>query len=525
MKLFQTTKNAGALATLLLTCATFAQTSFVDFTGKPKPTSRMPFFSVGSDRAAIFLRDTHQRDLAALQQSLHFRYLRCHGIFNEEMGVVQRDQNGTLSYRWDKVDEFIARLKKVGIRPFVEFGYMPEALARGKDTVFYYRGNSTPPKSMKEWADLVTAFLNHSINNYGLNEVRTWFFEVWNEPNLDYFWRGTKQEYFEFYEATARAVKNVDAKLPVGGPSTAGLGWIKEFLTYCKDKQVPIDFVSSHHYGATQGFVDPKGDSKTILDTRPEALYADLIRAREEVRSSPYPKLPFYITEWGPSYSQVDPIHDNYICAAWILDKIQKTGTSVDGMSYWAFSDQFEEGGPQNDPFPGGFGLLNFDGLRKPGFFAYDFLAKLKKDAFKSNDDRLLASKSGDNVVLVTWDYTEPNIIKPNNPLFHEDIVPTTLPDKTISMKGLVPGRYEVKLTCMGYERNDVHAAYRALGSPKKGQGASLPPAVQNKLRAATTGKPFKKLTITVGTDGYANLTVPMRTNDCWLIEIQKRQW
>ena len=505
-----------------LASTTFAQTtSTVDFAAKPKPTSQMPFFSVGSDRAAIFLRDTHQRDLVALQKSLHFRYLRCHGIFNEEMNVVKRNPDGTIAYNWQKVDKFVDQLKATGLRPFVEFGYMPEALARGKDTVFYYRGNSTPPKSPTEWADLVKNFLLHEIQRFGIKEVRQWFFEVWNEPNLDYFWRGTQKEYFEFYDVTARTVKSVDAKLPVGGPSTAGLGWIKEFLTYCSEKHVPIDFVSSHHYGATQGFVDPDGKSKTILDTRPEALYADLIRAREDIRKSPFPKLPFYISEWGPSYSQVDPIHDNYICAAWILDKLQKSRDSVDGMSYWAFSDQFEEGGPQNDPFPGGFGLLNYDGLRKPGFFAYDFLAKLQKNSYNTNDDHLLASKSGDNLALVTWNYTEPKITKPNNPLFHEDIVPSNLPDKVITLKGLRPGSYVLKMTCMGYERNDVYAAYRALGSPK-GKGAGLQLPIQEKLRAATTGQPMKTDKVTVSKDGQATLTVPMRTNDCWLIELTR---
>lgn len=521
MKLHLLSKTAICLGVVLLAGVAFAQTATVDFSAKSKPTNQMPFFSVGSDRAAIFLRDTHQRDLVALQKSLHFRYLRCHGIFNEEMDVVKRNADGTIAYNWKKVDEFIDRLKKVGIRPFVEFGYMPEALARGKDTVFYYRGNSTPPKSSSEWADLVKNFLLHEIQRFGMKEVRQWFFEVWNEPNLNYFWRGTQQEYFEFYEVTARAVKGVDAKLPVGGPSTAGLGWIKEFLAFCSKKQVPIDFVSSHHYGATQGFVDPDGKSKTILDVRPEALYADLIRARAEIRSSALPNLPFYISEWGPSYSQVDPIHDNYICAAWILDKLQKSRDSVDGMSYWAFSDQFEEGGPQNDPFPGGFGLLNYDGLRKPGFFAYQFLAKLQKNSYQTNDDHLLASKSGDNIALVTWNYTEPRITKPNNPLFHEDIPPTNLPDKVITLRGLRPGSYDVRMTCVGYERNDVHAAYRASGSPK-GKGASLPPPIQEKLRAATTGDPLKTDKITVGSDGRASLTVPMRTNDCWLIELSR---
>lgn len=511
--------DIAAVTSLILTTSSLAQTmSEVNFSAPSKPTNPMPFMSVGSDRAAIFLRDSHQRDLRELQKALHFRY---HGIFNEEMGVVKHEADGSVSYNWDKVDKFIDQLKAVGIKPFVEFGYMPEPLARGKDTVFWYRGNSTPPKSNKEWADLVTAFLRHEVKQRGLKEVRQWFFEVWNEPNLDYFWRGTQQEYFDFYAASARAVKAVDPQLRVGGPSTAGLGWIKEFLAYCDKDRVPVDFVSSHHYGATEGFVDPDGKGHTILDTKPDALYADLARARQDIRSSRFPNLPFYITEWGPSYSQVDPIHDNYICAAWILDKLAKSEASVDAMSYWAFSDQFEEGGPPRDPFPGGFGLLNFDGLRKPGYFAYLFLAKLQRETYPSKDARLIATKRDDKVTLVTWDFTEPVLTAPNNPFFHGDIKPTPLPDKLIKMRGLKPGLYHVRATCVGYLKNDVHGAYRALGQPK-GNGPSLPDDVLKTLKAATTGKAQSWPALEVLDDGMASLSVPMRTNDCWLIELQR---
>ena len=308
--------------------------------------------------------------------------------------------------------------------------------------------------------------------------------------------------------------------MKVGGPSTAGLGWIKEFLAYCSKNHVPVDFVSSHHYGATEGFVDPKGRGHTTLDTRPEALYADILRARQDIKNGPFPKLPFYITEWGPSYSQVDPIHESYICAAWILDKLAKSAPAVDGMSYWAFSDQFEEGGPINEPFPGGFGLLNFDGLRKPGFFAYDFMAHLRKWTYPSDDPKLIATKDGTQITLVTWDYTEPKITEPNNPFFHGDVLPSNLPSKIIRLTGMKPGRYRLKRTCMGYMKNDVYGEYRKLGQPK-GKGAHLPEDVLTLLRAATSGEAEELPNLIVQSDRTGTLTVPMRTNDCWLIELE----
>lgn len=511
----------AALPLLLLGAYTGQAQVRVDFSAKPTKTSEVPFVSVGSDRAAIFLRDMHQRDLAALQREMQFKYLRCHGIFNEEMDVVRREADGTLKFNWTKVDRFIDRLKAVGIRPFIEFGYMPEVMASGRETCFYYRGNTTPPKSQTEWGQLVSEFTKHEIQRFGIKEVREWYFEVWNEPNLDYFWRGTQADYFKLYETSARALKAIDPKLRVGGPGTAGLGWIKEFLDFCHQNNVPVDFASTHNYGATQGFVDPDGKSQTILDTKPDAVYAGFAWIRSVVKASKYPKLQLFITEWGPSYSQADPVHDNYICAAWILEKLSKSLPHTDGMSYWAFSDQFEEGGPVRTPFHGGFGLLNYDGLKKPGFFAYKFLSELKRQQFPSSDERTIATKAGDQVSLVTWDYTEPVLTEPNNPFFHKDQKPRTLANKVIELVGLTPGYYRLEATPAGYMQNDVFGAYLALGKPK-GDGPSLPASVQDKLRAATLGKPTVIRTVQASSSGLLTLELPMRTNDCWLVKLSR---
>jgi len=514
-------KLCFSVFTVLATAIAMSQEPIsVNLNGPSKPTNPMPLFSVGSDRAAIFLRESHQRDLLALQKDIGFKYLRCHGIFNEEMKVVRRRVDGSLAFDWTNVDAFIDRLKAAGLRPFVEFGYMPEPLASGKETVFYYRGNSTPPKSQAEWAELIDAFMRHQIERFGIDEVRQWFFEVWNEPNLDYFWRGTQAQYFEMYKTTALTLKKIDKRLKVGGPATAGVGWITEFLDFCAKEKVPVDFVATHHYGATQGFVDADGKGQTILDTSKDAFYPAMQSTREKISKSAFPKLPLYITEWGPSYSQVDFVHDNYICAAWVLEKLRKSEPYVQGMSYWAFSDQFEEGGPVRTPFHGGFGMLNYDGLRKPAFFAYQFLAKLAKRTVSTSFERLYVTKDGDNVTMLTWDYTEPNLTEPNNPFFHKDQPAKELSDRVFELSGLKPGRYTLARTVVGYQKNDVYNAYTKLGKPE-GDGPSLPVDVINKLRDATKGEPEISTIVEVGKSGVLLVKVPMRTNDCVLLELK----
>ena len=140
------------------------------------------------------------------------------------MGVYREYNNGKPEYNWQYIDELYDFLHRIGMKPFVELGFMPNGLASGSKTIFWWKGNVTPPRDMNKWADLIRAFVLHERERYGDAEVRTWYFEVWNEPNLtDGFWAGTQQQYFDLYAATARAIKSVSPDYKVGGPAHGGL--------------------------------------------------------------------------------------------------------------------------------------------------------------------------------------------------------------------------------------------------------------------------------------------------------------
>ncbi len=489
----------------------------IDWKAPTKPRSKMATFSVGSDRALIFLRDEHQRDLLTLQKAIGFRYLRCHGLFNEEMKIVRRNPDGSLSFDWTRVDKFIDQLHAAHLKPFFELGFIPEALASGKQTIFYWRGNVTPPAKITEWQQLVSEFARHIIARYGLREARSCYYEVWNEPNLDGFWTGGKDGYFSLYAATAKALKSVDSGLRVGGPSTAGLAWIPDFVAYCKTNVIPLDFISSHAYAAMQGFLDENGHGGgTVLDTSPETLINGFRPSRADTPS----KLPLFISEWGPSYSPRDPIHDSYVCAPFILDKVRLSEGLVDGLSYWAFSDQFEEPGPPHTPFHGGFGLLNVDGLRKPAFFAYEMLAKLYDREVKVDQPRVIATKQGKNLRIVLWDYSPFKQDAPNEPFYHRDLKPTELPPVNLEFKNLPNGTYHVKWWGTGYMRNDVYGFYSKMQGTKP-DGAHLPASVLQSLEAKYQSP--ESLPDVVVTDGHTTLALPMRTNDTWYVEISRK--
>jgi xylan 1,4-beta-xylosidase len=487
------------------------------------PLNRAFCFSVGSDRAIIHLRPEHQRDLRFIKQTCGFEYMRFHGLLNEEMHVVKQRENGELYYDWtniDRVYDFLVRDLK--IRPIVELGFMPEPLASGHQTIFWWKGNVTSPASYPQWADLIEQLTRHLTERYGADEVGKWYFEVWNEPNLDGFWPAGQAEYFKLYETSVRAIKRVNSSYRVGGPSTAGYGWIKETLDFCAHNDVPIDFISSHAYGATEGFLDETGKGHTMLAPSPDSVIDGLPDVLSAVQRSRWPNLPVLVTEWGPSYSPRDPVHDSYFCAAWILQRLRRLPNGVAAMSYWTFSDQFEEAGIPNKPFHGGFGLLTMQGLPKPAYFAYRFLNELGDTELRCNDSNAWACRDQrGGVQVLLWDYAQPHQDTPNAQFFARDWPSKPAAPVRLTVNNLTPGGHTVSITRVGYRRNDVYTAYLDLGSPSglSNEPCLLPDAVVEKLRAACSGTPEVRQ-IMVDQTGILTLDLPLNQNDVYLVNV-----
>ncbi len=495
----------------------------VDVNQVKGPLNRAYRMSVGSDRAIIHLRPEHQRDLRFVRDTCGFEYMRFHGLLNEEMQLVKVDSDGKIAYDWTNVDKVYDFLQELGIRPIVELGFMPEPLARGKQTIFWWKGNVTPPKSYQEWDKFVEALARHLTERYGADEVRQWYFEVWNEPNLDGFWPAGQAEYFKLYEHTARAIKRVDESYRVGGPATAGYGWIKETLDYCAQNDVPIDFVATHAYGAMEGFLDEQGKGQTMLAPNADSVIDGMPQVREAIQNSKFPDLPIQVTEWGPSYSPRDPVHDSYFCAAWILHRLRQLPAGVEAMSYWTFSDQFEEPGPATSPFHGGFGLLNVQGLPKPAYFAYRFLNELGDTELTCDDSNVWACRSENGGVQVLfWDYHQPKQDSPNAKFFARDLPAKLLSPAHVAIKNLSSGEHVVNITRVGYRHNDVYTAYLLMGSPPGLHDASafFPDDVLAKLQRQCTGTP-ESHKVMVRADEPLVMDLQMNENDVYLISVE----
>ncbi len=330
---------------------------------------------VGSCHAATALRQDWREQLKRCHDELGFEYVRFHGLLDDDMSICTQDWNGRIHYSFYNVDSIADFLLSIGMKPFWELSFMPTPLASGSKTVFHYRGNITPPKDYTAWGDLIYRLAAHLVDRYGLDETRRWFFEVWNEPNLSFFWAGTQAEYFELYRHAAQAIKAVDSQLPVGGPSTACNAWIPELRAYCQANATPLDFVSTHHY-PTDAALGHSMDMEAQMAAVPRGiLHSVTAQARREAGD-----LPLYYTEWNNSPSSRDAYHDDPYAAAFAIKTIVDNQGLVDLYSFWTFSDIFEEVSLPSAPYHGGFGLLNLYGIPKPTYRAFELLHHLGQE-------------------------------------------------------------------------------------------------------------------------------------------------
>ncbi len=476
---------------------------------------------VGAGRANEGLRADWQQQLAYVHKQCGFKYIRMHGLLTDDMAVYREDKNGMPEYNFMYVDALFDYIHEIGMKPFIELGFMPWAMASGGQTIFWWRGNVTPPKDYEKWKALITKLTEHFTERYGAEEVSTWYFEVWNEPNLSGFWAGTQEEYFKLYRYSAEAIKGVNPSYRVGGPGTAGAAWERELIDYCVSNRVPIDFITTHTYGVKQGFLDEFGNSGTVLAKDSAAVSGDVWQSRKEIRESPRPDLELHYTEWSASYTPADPIHDSYHEASYVLQKLREIDNAANSMSYWVFTDIFEEAGPRFTPFHGGFGLLTIQGINKPAFYAYQFLNQLGAIELKNKDFSSRACKDSlGNVQILLWDFTNnhPGDSVNNQQYYIRDLPATSAGKANIQLTELPAGKYTMEVFRIGYGSNDSYSTYLKMGRP-----AQLTRQQVNEIKTKNSGTAFYKESVTIKKGKAFVHSIELKENDVYLVKLTKK--
>lgn len=450
---------------------------------------------VGAGRANEGLRASWLEHLKTVQENCGFQYVRFHGLFHDDM-FVYREANQRGDYReglevfnWQYIDELFDRMLDVNVKPFLELGFFPKDIAApGSKTQMWWKGNITPPEDFGKWAKLITKFTEHILSRYGAEEVRTWYFEVWNEPNIKGFWDSDQATYFELYRTTVLAIKEVDNELKVGGPATSsfrrmmGEGgkpyyvgtWVDDFINYCEKEGLPVDFISCHPYPHEWAF-DAEQENLNARDIRLMTSTIDDMRwVRNRVDNSPFQGAEIHLTEWNSSASSRDHSHDRLPAASFLLKILPQGIGLANSLSYWTFTDVFEEKGAGNSVFHGGFGMINYQGLPKPTFHAYRMLNALGDEVINRDGDAFVTRHSDTGkITAILTHYPEEMNGKgiPVSNFEDEESAQRACEigsPKAFSLvlSGLKPGAvFDIEI--LDREHGDVYEAWQRIGAPE----------------------------------------------------------
>jgi xylan 1,4-beta-xylosidase len=471
----------------------------IDASASAKPFPHFWEQMFGSGRAVLALRDGYSEDLKEVHDQVGMRYVRFHAIFHDEIGVYDEDETGNPVFNFSYVDEIYDGLRARGVRPFVEISFMPYKLAaRQAIQAFWYKPNVSPPKDYAKWDMLIRAFGQHLVDRYGIDEVSQWYFEVWNEPNID-FWAGEPKQatYFELYDHTARALKSVSPRLRVGGPATSSAHWIPAFIDHVSKENVPVDFVSSHGY-ADDTVEDLFGTHQNI-PMRDRVCLA-IKKVHGQILASALPMLPLMWTEWNvPSYGSLNA-RDNWYVGPALARDISQCDGSVEMMSFWTFDDVFEEEGVTKDPFHGGFGLIAADRIKKPSFYDFSLLHALGNERLANPSDNVVVTRRKDGALVVAaWNLVDMDKVANGTPL-----------TMRLAFSGIAPGA-AVSIQRVDEAHGNAMTVYRAMGSPRYptqaqiealNKGSALPVPEQRKLEKGV-------LELTMPVNGLAVIEVP----------------
>lgn len=368
-------------------------------------------YCVGTGRMGLAMQKEYHDQLAMAQELCHFKHIRGHGLFCDDMAIYQpyTDEDGVehAGYSFTYLDRVMDDYRALGLKPFLELGFMPEKLASGSQTIFYWKGNTTPPADHERWADLIRATLRHLAERYGEDEVSTWPCEVWNEPNLPGFWENADEAaYHQLYKTSVLAVKEVLPAMRVGGPAICGgatsLDWVRSFLTFCRDEQLPVDFVTRHAYMGEA----PEHKGRYLYHTMRtvDSIIEEMQATRDIIDSFPeYAGMELHITEFNTSYHPFCPIHDTNYNAALTAGLLSRMGDVCSSYSYWTFGDVFEEQGVPSRPFHGGFGMIANQSIPKPTLWVFHFFSSLTGTCVHRDEHSVILRRADASYEGVAW--------------------------------------------------------------------------------------------------------------------------
>ncbi|MBC5635207.1 helix-turn-helix domain-containing protein [Ornithinibacillus sp. BX22] len=487
--------------------------------------------------APLALRTDFKAQLHQIQEEIGFRYVRFHDVLTDRLLVYNEKSDGSYYFNFHNIDVVLDNLLEANVKPFLEIGFMPKQLATTTETIFLWDAHVSPPKQMLRWKELIDAFTRHVINRYGLEEVRTWYFEFWNEPEVEYFWRGTREEFFTLYAETYKTIKAIDPELKVGGFSSVNFSryeeWLKAFNQLVEKEGIGLDFFSAHVYNFTRKPAEEikHTDKKASISAESVTQFSSIMLGDEHNLTKSIDSViekgkelsttdEIWLTEWNSNSDSKDLLHDTCYMAPLIVKTSIENFEKVKGMGYWTFTDIFEEFSQEMSLFHGGFGLMTYNGIKKAGYHGFFFLSKLGDELILKRED-MIVTKRGENYQILIFHYLHPNRLYRtfDYSQLSEHNRYTVFEEErdrqyTILLKG-IQGKYTVKKQYVNREKGSAYDAWVAMGAPS---------TLDREALSYLKGRAEPGIYVEdVEVRGDYTLTTSLQPHEIQLIELKKR--
>ncbi len=499
--------------------------------------------AAGSDHLFyLSLKPAGQYLLKRMEATDSHHYLRSHHTFNQDIknggirgqNVYNEDLMGNPIYDFSNLNKVFRAYVENGIKPIVEYDYLPEQLINDQREAF--RGNdegmtmtNTGPNDWKKWSDLMKATTQNFINEFGVDEVRSWYFEVWNEPDG---WPEEELEvFYRMYDVFVDAVTSVDSKLIVGGPACYHEYFLKPFLNHVVNgtnyvtgkKGSRIDFISYHIYGLSGKWLN----NEPHIQPQVQRFSQSVLWLKRLLNT--YPSLKgtaFHLNEWGLSsnyYRTVAEYPDleyrNSISSAMFLFKLVDALYQIEDqynfptsmLLYWGFSWEADE----DEFFTGKRELLTAGNTPKPIQTGFEMLAQLQPKRLKVVKERkvsrlgLIATRSEEKMVLLAYNYEESD----GEQVSGNDII-------NIQLSGLKNKlEYRVESITLDSKNNNTYQTWLSMGSPKSSGSIDLEP-----LKKAASINVATDFTLQTDGQGKVNFDIKLKRRSAQILVIKPKK-
>ncbi len=355
--------------------------------------------------------------LRKVQAEIGYSYIFFNGILSDDLHLYNQSANGEVVYNFVYVDKIFDFLLEIGLKPFLQFTYMPAALAKKPDH-FLFGHLVSEPLDLSKWSDLISSFMEHMISRYHISEILQWKFSVWHQPDTPARLFGFEKtsDFYLFYQRTYHILKGFHDGICFGSPSffflddPEHLQWHASFLQWCKQNDCIPDYLNYTYYDmslagggnksqSTFGFTD-----SMVLNAHTNGVKNFIRSVRRLTESEKLNSLPVYVCEWNNTPSQQDLLNDTCYKSCYITKTILENYDMLESLSYWSLTDLMSEASLPSDMLFGGLGLFTVNNLPKASYYALLFLRQLG-DTLLANGEGWFATRTDHDIRIITYHY------------------------------------------------------------------------------------------------------------------------